>query len=197
MNVVILFFLIVIIGISAFVILFVLEFVKLDQIIYYLQAVEVDPKLKWIVGSVSGLIILLSLKITGMITGLEQKERTIAFDNPSGRVSISLNAVEDLIKKLILRMPDVQEIRPNIVASKRGIEVDARVTLKGDSNIPDLTSRLQEMVRSKIQDIIGIDEPVHVKIHVFKILAEEKRRDKKEDKESRQEFTVPFQGYKS
>jgi uncharacterized alkaline shock family protein YloU len=197
-NVFFLFCITIIIVINLVVIAFVLEVLKLQQIMYYLQTVETDLKLRYIVGAISGMLILLCFSITRIISGVQQKERTIAFDNPSGRVTISLNAVEDLIRRLMYRLPEIKEIRPNIIATKKGLEVDARVTLKADTNIPDLTSRLQDLVRSKIQDIIGIDETVTVQIHVVKILTDEnKGKSKKDEGGSRQDFTVPFQGYTS
>ncbi|MFA5115254.1 MAG: hypothetical protein WC469_04235, partial [Candidatus Omnitrophota bacterium] len=58
----------------------------------------------------------------------------------------------------------------------------------------DLTSRLQEITRSKIQEVLGIEEQIVIRIHISKIITtEEKERKRREpDKE---EPTVPFSGY--
>ena len=66
-------------------------------------------------------------------------------------------------------------------------------------NIPELTAHLQEMVKNKIQDTIGIDESVTVKIHVIKITTEDvrsKRGKGKDESEDKPIQSLPFQGYR-
>jgi len=155
-------------------------------------------QMRTIIGLVGFILILLSFLFTKLIAGFEQKERTIAFDNPAGRVSISLGAIEDMVKRLVLRETEVKEVRPNIIATKKGLQAEARLVLKADVNIPEVTARLQELIKSKIQDMIGIEEKVGVRIHVVKIISEEPRskRDKDNYRE-RSEPTIPFQGYRA
>jgi uncharacterized alkaline shock family protein YloU len=76
--------------------------------------------------------------------------------------------------------------------------VDLRVTLGSEANIPELTSRLQEITRSKIQEVLGIEEQIIIRIHVAKIIpVEEKERKRKEqEKEESTSSTIPpFSGY--
>ena len=155
-------------------------------------------QMRTIIGLVGFILILLSFLFAKLIAGFEQKERTIAFDNPAGRVSISLGAIEDMVKRLVLRETEVKEVRPNIIATKKGLQAEARLVLKADVNIPEVTARLQELIKSKIQDMIGIEEKVGVRIHVVKIISEEPRskRDKDNYRE-RSEPTIPFQGYRA
>ncbi len=150
-----------------------------------------------IVGLTGILLIIISYSFAQLILGKMQQEKTIAFANPQGQVTISLSAVEDLIKRLVRSMPDIKEIRPDVIASKKGIEVDLRLILASEVNIPDLTTRLQELIKSKIQETLGIEEQILVKIHVAKIIsAEEKERDrKKKDIEKDEPRSIPYSGY--
>jgi uncharacterized alkaline shock family protein YloU len=140
------------------------------------------------------LLILVSFSFAQLILGRFQREKTIAFTSSSGQVTVSLTAIEDLIKRLNHVIPEIKELRPDVKATKKGIEVDLRVILKSEANIPELTTRLQEITQSKIQEVLGVEEQIITRIHIVKIISlEEKPRRKKElDKE---EPTIPFSGY--
>jgi len=75
-----------------------------------------------------------------------------------------------------------------------------KLILRAEGSIPEVTSRVQDSVKRKIQDTIGIDEPIDVAIYVGKILPDqgkEKRQSKKEDAPKEPEQNVPFQGYRA
>ncbi len=138
------------------------------------------------------LLILISISFAQIILGRFQRERTIAFKTASGEVTVSLSAVEDLIKRLTGIMPEIKELRPHVVATKKGIVVDLRVVLKSEANIPELTARLQEITRSKIQEVLGIEEQIIIGIHIVKIISLE---DKKKKDNQNYEPHIPFGGY--
>lgn len=138
------------------------------------------------------LLILVSISFAQIILGRFQRERTIAFKTASGEVTVSLSAVEDLIKRLTGIMPEIKELRPYVVATKKGIVVDLRVVLRSEANIPELTARLQEITRSKIQEVLGIEEQIIIGIHIVKIISLE---DKKKKENQNYEPHIPFGGY--
>ena len=146
---------------------------------------------------ISMLLILINYSFTQSVLGKIHREKYIAFNTASGQVSIALAAVEDLIKRLTLQVPEVKNLRPDVRARRRGgIVVYLRIDLKSETNIVDLTERLQELVKSKIQDMLrGIDEPIIVKIHVAKIVIQEEKDKKKTDSEPKEQPTIPFYGY--
>ena len=147
-----------------------------------------------IVGLSGLLLIVISFSFAQLILGRFQRERTIAFTTASGEVTIALSAVEDLIKRLAGVIPEIKELRPDVIATKKGIIVDIRVVLKSEANIPDLTSRLQEITRSKIQEILGLEEQIIIKIHVVKIISVHDTERKRKELE-KEEPTIPFSGY--
>jgi len=109
--------------------------------------------LRIIVGLSGLLLIIVSLSLAQLVLGRFQREKTIAFSTASGQVTIALSAVEDLIRKLSGVIPEIKELRPDVIATKKGLSVDLRVVLKTEANIPDLTSRLQDITRAKIQEV--------------------------------------------
>ncbi len=140
------------------------------------------------------LLIMISFLFAQLILGRFQQEKTIAFSTSSGEVTIALTAVEDLIRRLTGVISEIKELRPDVIATKKGIIVDLRVTLKSEANIPELTARLQEITKSKIQEVLGVEEQIIIKIHVAKIIPIEEKEKKRKESE-KNEPTIPFGGY--
>lgn len=142
------------------------------------------------------LLILFSYYLFRRIVIDFQREKTIAFKTQHGEVTIALSAVEDLIKQLANVMPEIKELRPDVIASKKGILVDLIVVLRSEANLPELTSRLQEMTRSKIQEVLGVEEEIIVRIHITKIISrEDKDKEKKRREVDKDVPPVPYSGY--
>jgi len=183
---------IILIGVVMIVFSFnLLQVADLTKVLNYAQA---NLNTRVIIGLSGLLLILISLSFAQLMLGRLQREKTIAFATSSGEVTIALSAVEDLIRRLAGVLPEIRELRPDVIATKKGIMVDLRVVLKKEANIPELTSRLQEITKSKIQEVLGIEEQVIVKIHIAKIVGLDDKEKKRRDFE-KEEPGVPFSGY--
>jgi uncharacterized alkaline shock family protein YloU len=175
---------------------FSLHLVELNVITDAITLAYNDLQIRLITGLSGLLLVLLSFGAASVITGKIQREKTIAFANPNGQVTITLSAVEDLIKRISQQMNELKDAKADVKATKKGIDVRMRVVLRSETNIPDFTARLQEMISSKIQDVFGIDEPITVKIHVAKIVTSDDKN-KKKPEPAQEEITVPpYQGLK-
>ncbi len=190
----ILFYAVVLILVGMILIIFSLNLLQPQDINNLLAYMQYNFNSRIIVGLCGLLLIVISFSFAQLILGRFQRERTIAFTTASGEVTIALSAVEDLIKRLAGVIPEIKELRPDVIATKKGIVVDIRVVLKSEANIPDLTSRLQEITRSKIQEILGLEEQIIIKIHVVKIISIQDT-DKKRKELEKGEPTIPFGGY--
>ncbi len=167
--------------------------IQSQSVIDFITYIQNSASTKIAIGLSGALLILISSWLAELILGRFQREKTIAFPTPSGEVTIALTAVEDLIKRLSVFVPGIKELRPDVIASKKGIIVDLRVVLKSEANIPELTERLQEITRARIQEVLGIEEQIIIKIHVVKIIEQEEK--KRKDSEKDEEPTIPFGGY--
>ncbi|MFA6357234.1 MAG: alkaline shock response membrane anchor protein AmaP [Candidatus Omnitrophota bacterium] len=184
---------IIIIGLTMIVFAFNLLLPQdINTLLVYVQS---SQNSRIIMGLSGALLILISFSFAQIILGKFQREKTIAFATSGGQVTISLSAVEDLIRRLAGIIPEVKELRPNVVANKKGIIVDMRVVLRSEANIPDLTSRLQDITKSKIQEVLGLEEQIIIKIHVAKIAHDEKDSRKRKEFEKDDRSAIPFSGY--
>ena len=190
----ILFYAVVLILIGMILIIFSVNLLQPQDINNLLAYIQYNINSRIIVGLSGLLLIVISFSFAQLILGRFQRERIIAFTTASGEVTIALSAVEDLIKRLVGVIPEIKELRPDVIATKKGIIVDIRVVLKSEANIPDLTARLQEITRSKIQEILGLEEQIIIKIHVVKIISIHDT-DRKRKELEKEEPTIPFSGY--
>lgn len=191
----ILFYATVLILIGLILIIFSLNLLLPQDISNLLVYLQDSFNTRLIVGFSGLLLILISFSFAQLILGKFQREKTIAFHTASGEVTIALSAVEDLIKRTVVFIPEIKELRPDVVASKRGIVVDLRVILKGEANLPELTGRLQEITKAKIQEVLGIEEEIIIKIHIAKIISSEEGQKRKKETEGVEEPAIPFGGY--
>ncbi|MFP4472266.1 MAG: alkaline shock response membrane anchor protein AmaP [Candidatus Omnitrophota bacterium] len=170
-----------------------------QEIVSILEALNASYEARMVLAGVALGVVAVSYLFSKAVYSSEEKGRNIAFDNPSGRVSVSLNAIEDLIRRVVSRQPEVKDVRAAITAGKKGLDVAARLSLTGDVNIPEMTSRIQHMIKRKIQDIIGIEETVVVRVDIAKINPSDGRgkQSKQPPKAQTEEPNVPFQGYRA
>lgn len=190
----ILFYTLILVLIGIALIIFALNLLLPQDINNLLAYAQANPNSRLIVGLCGILLILISFSFAQLILGRFQREKTIAFTTSSGEVTIALSAVEDLIRRLAGIIPEIKDLRPDVIATKKGINVDLRVVLRSEANIPELTGRLQEITRSKIQEVLGLEEQIMIKIHVVKIISQEEKERKKKEL-LKEEPTIPFSGY--
>jgi len=144
-----------------------------DSVLNTIVSLSHSPNLRLGMALSGLLLILINISIARLGLRKLQNRKTIIFENPYGEVSLSLSAVEDHVRKLTNKMSEIKEIKSNITAGKAGIEVTARVALYSDVNIPEATEKIQNAIRSRLQEILGIEETVAIKVHVTKIVQRE------------------------
>ena len=196
----ILFYVTIILFLGCFAILYVLNVLSYKDTADLLYITYLDDNLRIAVGSIAAGLLFINFILYRQLDVNAHKEKIIAFDNPSGRVSVALVALEDLIRRTISRFPEVKESKVDIRASKRALSVKIRLVLCSEVNIPELTSIVQETAKRKIQDIIGLDELLNISVYIRKILGDvvkDKKSGKKEEPEERPGVQVPFQGYRA
>lgn len=189
--------LLMIIGVTG--LLLLAHLIDLKTVLDFTTFIYTDRQAGMLAAAVVALSLIISLALAQIIYGRQEQEGIISFDNPLGKVTISLTALEDLVRRMVVLTPQIKEIRPSIVSGKRGLKIDVRLVLGADANIPELTAELQDMIKRRVQEVVGSEERVVIRVHVIKIVADFTRtsktsaRDLIEEQSSR---SLPFPGYK-
>ena len=189
----ILFYTLLFVFLGTLAIAFACHLIDISDLIPRILFVYSDLHMRLITGLSGIALILLSLAASQVISGKIQREKTIAFANPNGQVTITLSAVEDLIKRLANQLSEIKDTKAIVKATKKGIDIRMRIVLCSETNIPEFTAKLQDLIAGKIQEVFGIDEPINVKIHVAKIITHEDKQ-KKSIEKPQEEIRIPYQG---
>jgi len=180
--------------------LFLAHFIDLRTYVDFMTFIYEDPQAKILAGVIVAITMLISLVLARIIYGRQERESNIFINNPLGRVTISVSALEDLVRRMAFKSPQIKEICPDITSTKNGLHVDIRLILRSEANIPELTAELQDLIKAKIQGVIGVDERVNIRIHVIKISPDSFKSGKggrRYDDEEEASDIVPFPGYKA
>jgi len=167
-----------------------LEIINVDVITVYLAEIPADFPLRWVTALVGLLLILLCLRYVQTSFRRARRNKSITFESDQGKVSITLVAIEDMLKKMLEAKTEVSRIKPKVLLRKKGIEVVARGVLTTEVNLVEFTKGIQELVREKVHALLGEDKQVQVNLEIRKI-ALSKKELMAEDKEPE----IPFRNY--
>lgn len=181
--------------VGAGLVVFSLQGISVEGAILWLQRAYTEKNLRLACFLTGVGLILLNWMIAQLTLAKLQRQKTIAFENPDGQVTVSLSAVEDFIRRSTRELPEVKDLRSDVVAKKGRIMVRARVTLWSEAHIPEVTERIQGLIKSRVQEMLsGIEEPVMVRVHVAKI----SHREEPESAPGRRDDKItatPFRGF--
>ncbi len=149
-----------------------------------------DPLLKTTFLLVGTIIILLCLRYIQRIFLKSHRNKSISFKTPQGNVSITILAIEDMLKKMLEEKPEVSHIKPRVSLKKKKIEVSTKGVLTAEVNLVEFTKEIQEKIKEKINTLLGEDKQVEVNLEIKKVSLGNKNKtlEKEEPK-------VPFRNY--
>lgn len=126
--------------------------------------------------NISGLgitgIVLVIIGVVWTVNWFDYIYRTkvISFDNPGGKIKISLRAIEDYISSMLLKqIQGIRTLRVKNFLSSRGLETKIRVKLYAHLNIPEVCSRIQEITKDYLQDAVGVERISNIEVFVISL----------------------------
>jgi hypothetical protein len=128
-----------------------------------------------------------------MLLKNSKRDQMITFTSPQGKASITLYALEELLKKTLEAKPEISHVRPRVFLAKNGIEVAVKSNLNKEANILDITNMLQGLIKDKLENFLGKDKDIKVKLVIQKVSLDKKSKDKESEEENEPE--VPFRNY--
>ncbi|MBI1976727.1 MAG: alkaline shock response membrane anchor protein AmaP [Candidatus Omnitrophica bacterium] len=150
-----------------------LQLVSIEDVVSVFNGIYASRDFRVMLGISGFVLAVLGFVIFQWVTLKMQREKTIAFTTPDGQVTVSLEAIENFIRRVTKHLHGIKEIKPDVVANRKGLHVAARVTLFEETNIPEISEEIQRLVRKKIQDMLGIEENIQTRVHIVKIISKE------------------------
>jgi hypothetical protein len=145
-----------------------------DLILTKINAVVDSPDGKLSCGIAGILTLAVALLYCYLKVKDSQRDATIAFDNPDGEVCISMTAIEDFVIRVGKEFSEIKHLEPKIKARKEGVDIKLKVELWSGMNLPKMTESLQNVIKSQVQNILGIENVHSVEVMVHKIISRDK-----------------------
>ncbi|MBD3263588.1 MAG: alkaline shock response membrane anchor protein AmaP [Candidatus Omnitrophica bacterium] len=121
------------------------------------------------------LLILFCLRYLQAVLARSRKNKSVTFESPEGKVSVSLSAMEDMIKKMLEENPEISHIKPKVFLKKKKIEIKIRGILNSEVNLVNFTKEIQERIKEKINILLGEDKQVQINLEIRKVALGEQK----------------------
>ncbi len=126
---------------------------------------------------ITGVVMVAITLLTAIMAFVEfvLPENTYAFQAGGGEVRVAFTAIEDYVRRLSGQVPGLKEMRPSVRSSKRGLELVIRVVLEAHANIPEASARVQEVIRRRVEQELGIQDVGPIRVYVSRIAHDERK----------------------
>jgi hypothetical protein len=164
--------------------------INLVPLAKYLQTQILSDLLSRSIVFLSGvLLILFCMRYLQRV--IYRRERSVVYESEYGKVSVTLLAVEDMIRSILENTKELTRPRVRVYPRKRNIEVIIRGNLLPEVNFVEFTRLVQERVKDKVQALLGTEKEIRVRIEIKKVVFEGKKNIKETEPE------VPFRYYET
>ncbi|HWR09962.1 alkaline shock response membrane anchor protein AmaP [Sporomusa sp.] len=112
---------------------------------------------QWEASLVGAVFFLVSIRL--LLAGLRSRKAkdTIVHHNEIGDVHISLDAVENLVEKMVRHIRGVRGIKVKVALATQGITVKIKAVVSPESHVPTVAGEIQKRVHEYIKNTVGID----------------------------------------
>ncbi|MCK9614553.1 MAG: alkaline shock response membrane anchor protein AmaP [Candidatus Omnitrophica bacterium] len=151
------------------------NWIELTDIVFYIEKELLSNIfLRFAFGLGGALIILFCIRYIQHV--IYRRERAIISESNYGKVSITLFAIEDMLKNMLETEKGFSHVRPKVCARKRGINVIIKGNLNSEVNFASFTKEVQEKVREKLLNLLGEEKDIKVKIEIKKMIFKGKKK---------------------
>jgi len=126
-------------------------------------------------GLMGALLIFLAIYLIWQKAQINKGNLSVVQRTSFGEIKISIGSIKRLVLKVVKRMEEITETRPEVnILKSGGINIDLHLSVKQDVNIPELSEKVQRKLKEYLLETSGI-ETKEIKIHIDKIFYEDKK----------------------
>jgi uncharacterized alkaline shock family protein YloU len=129
---------------------------------------------RWAVGLVGTAFFAVSLRLILFAFKRRGGGQPVVHETTLGDVRISLDAVENLVRKVARGIKGVREIKAIVTHGKDGLHAALQATISPEVSIPDVSEEIQTAVRQYVKRVVGV-EMAEVRLEVVNIANESRR----------------------
>ncbi len=115
------------------------------------------------------LLLLLEIEFFILKSRENKKSRYLKLPYPSGRVLLSIPAIEEFVEKVSMGFPEICSVDPIVTSAGKQLRIILNLSLTNGYKATQVAQDIEKTIRSQIQHILGIEKSVTVEVHVTKI----------------------------
>lgn len=121
-----------------------------------------------------------SLSLASLLLGIEPAaRRQIFLKNETGSIGVSLDAIEEFIKRRGETVRGVRDLSVKAEIQDGGLVIRNRVVLELQRNVPEFTNEFQGVVHRELTDTLGLNNVKEVRVLIHKIFPREPLKEPK------------------
>jgi hypothetical protein len=114
-------------------------------------------------------VFLIGISILNIILFRKKSPKTLFIKTDNGEVNIAFAAIEDFIKRIVLKIQEVKDIKIKIQVKGKNLKVFGKVVLNTETAVTDIVEKIQEQIVEKLNEMLGVNIKVNVFINVVKV----------------------------
>nr|WP_282580189.1 alkaline shock response membrane anchor protein AmaP [Natroniella sulfidigena] len=108
------------------------------------------------VGILGLIFFLMSVRILQLLFRRKKSKSALIKSSKSGKIMISLEAINNLVKNLVRQEDEVIEIDSVLKAEEKGVHISLKLAVISETNVPQLSQRLQEVIKEQVTESTGV-----------------------------------------
>lgn len=141
--------------------------------VFFEEAIS-TPKGRWLIGIIGAIFFMTSFRLIAVAFMRRGGGQPVLHETSLGMVSISLDAVENLVRKTARGVKGVRDIKAVVIHGKDGLRVHLTGTISPEVSIPQVSEEIQTAVRQYVKRVVGV-ELTDVRLEVENIANESRR----------------------
>ena len=106
-----------------------------------------------------GAVVLLLFGMLGVFVSLARKTeptQVVVGNSEGGQINISLEAVDNVVRKAALSVEGVRDVKSRLKAAKNGLGIRLQIALPHDTSVPATSTAVQTAVKEQLQMVTGL-----------------------------------------
>lgn len=155
-------FSIIILVLSLVMCLLIFGWINITTVIYVLQTALAMPTVVNIILIISVVLMLLAIKCIFFSSDIKEKNEKsegVLLENENGKLLISVNTIENLVKSVILSFYSVKSSNCKVEVDRQAnnVKVDLKLKVKADTIIKELSTNIQDKIKENVKQATELE----------------------------------------
>ncbi|MDD5084987.1 MAG: alkaline shock response membrane anchor protein AmaP [Candidatus Omnitrophica bacterium] len=159
--------------VGSFLIIVAVHLVGFEDAINAITDIYKNPIHSLETGGVGLIFIVIGLTLAKIVVKRGRSDDALMLEGTAGKIRISVDAIEDIARKVLKKFLLIKEYRVRTHISDRHLEIKIRLVLWAGGNIPSLVNELNAELSNRLTKVLGLKDDIEIKVDVAKVLENE------------------------